>query len=123
MDLERVSEARKVKSRLFLLMLGLAALCTTPQVLLAMEATAEAPANAETATIELALAEASRQHAADSGAEWLETGSLIEQAKLAMGNEDWRQVLALALRAKKQGELAVAQAQRESVAWRERVIK
>ena len=119
----RVSEARKVKSRLFLLLLGLAVLCTTPQVLLAMEATTEASANGETVAIELALAEASRQSAAEAGAEWLETGSLIEQAKHAAENEDWRQALKLALQAKKQSELAVAQAQQESVAWRDRVLQ
>ena len=119
----RVSEAEKVKSRVFLLLLGLAVLCTTPQVLLGMEATTEAPANGETVAIELALAEASRQRAAEAGAEWLDTGPLIEQAKHAAENEDWEQALALALKAKQQGELAVAQAQRESVAWRERVIQ
>jgi len=119
MGLGRVSEARKVKSGIFLLLLGLTVLCTTQQMSLAMEA----PANEETVAYELALAEASRQRAAEAGAEWLETGSLIEQAKHAVENEDWRQALVLARRAKQQGELAVEQAGRESVAWRERVIQ
>jgi hypothetical protein len=112
-----------VKSRVFIVLLGLAVLCTTPQVLLAIETTTEAPANEETVAIELALAEASRQRAGEAGAEWLETGPLIEQAKHAAENEDWRQALTLALRAKQQGELAVEQAARESVAWRDRVIQ
>jgi hypothetical protein len=112
-----------VNNRIFFLLLGLFVLCSTPQVLLGMETMTEAPANGETVANEIALAEASRQRAAEAGAEWLETGSLIEQAKHAAENRDWQQALALALKAKKQGELAVAQAQRESIAWRERVIQ
>ena len=112
-----------MNSRIFLLLLALVLLYSTPQESLGMKNAAEASVNEETVAIELALAEASRQSAAEAGVEWLETGPLIEQAKHAAENEEWRQASALAIRAKMQSELAVAQAQRESVAWRERVIQ
>ena len=112
-----------MKSRIFPILFCVSVLCATPLTLVGMETTQEAPANAKTVTNELALAEASRQRAAQAGAEWLETSSLIEQAHHAAANQEWTQALALARRATEQGELAVEQAERESTAWRERVIQ
>ena len=110
-------------SRIFLLLPALFLLFGTPRMIPAMEAATEAPANAQTVAHELDLAEASRHEAEEAGAEWLKTGSLIEEAKQAAENEDWQQALALSRQARQQAELALAQAERESVAWRARVIR
>lgn len=108
-----------MKNRIFLLLPVFFLLCGAPRMLPAMEA----PANAQTVAHEIDLAEASRQEAAEARAEWLQTGSLIEEAKRAAESEDWQQALALARQAKQQAELAVEQAERESVAWRSRVVR
>lgn len=68
-------------------------------------------------------AEAARRHAAEQGAEWLETGDLIEIARREAGQGNWEQAAALAEQALRQGELAAAQAERESEAWRARVVR
>lgn len=112
-----------MKNQTLLLLLVLLLLCITPHGLFGMDSKPTAPANAETVANEIALAEASRQRAAEAGSEWLKTGSLIEQARQAADIEDWQQALLLARKAKQQGELAVEQAARESDAWRERVIQ
>jgi len=109
--------------RIFLVLLSFFVLYITPHQLFGMEPMAAVPANAETVADEIALAEASRQHAAEAGAEWVDTASLIKRAIQAADVEDWQLALALASRAKKQGELALEQAARESIAWRERVIQ
>jgi hypothetical protein len=57
------------------------------------------------------------------GAEWLETGNLIESARREADQGNWEQAAALAERALRQGELAVAQARRESDAWQARVVR
>jgi hypothetical protein len=112
-----------MRSRIPLLLIVFVGLFAIPEDIVGMEAVTGAAANRETAKNELALAEASRKRAAEAGAEWLETGSLIEQASDAFENEDWSQALTLARRAKKQGQLAIEQAERESIAWRDRVIQ
>jgi hypothetical protein len=68
-------------------------------------------------------AEAARRQAAGQGAEWLETGNLIESARREADQGNWEQAAALAERALRQGELAVAQARRESEAWQARVVR
>ena len=82
-----------------------------------------APVNAKTVAAEIAMAESARQRAAEAGAEWLQTGSLLEQARQAAENENWQLALTLARQAREQGELAVQQSQRESEAWRGRVVR
>ena len=109
--------------RIFVVLLSFFVSYITPHSLFGMETMAAAPANAETVADEIALAEASRRRAAEAGAEWVDTASLIQQAMQAADVEDWQLALALAYRAKEQGELAVEQAARESIAWRERVIE
>jgi histidyl-tRNA synthetase len=79
--------------------------------------------SAETVAAEIALAESARQGAAEAGAEWLQTGSLLEQAQQAAENENWHLALTLARQAREQGELAIQQSQRESEAWRSRVVR
>jgi len=112
-----------MNSRVFPVLLGFLMLCATPHRLFGTETVGAVPANAETVANEIASAEASRQRAAEAGAEWVDTGSLIQQATQAAEMEDWQRALELARRAKQQGELAVEQAARESVAWRERVVQ
>ncbi len=80
-------------------------------------------ANRETATAEISLAETARQRASEAGAEWLATESLIEQARQAAAEQDWESALETARRARRQGELALEQAQHESTAWQSRVVR
>jgi hypothetical protein len=68
-------------------------------------------------------AEQMRQAAAARGAEWLATGGLIEQARKAAADENWDTARRLASQAKQQAELAIEQSERESTAWRNRVIR
>jgi hypothetical protein len=68
-------------------------------------------------------AEEARLRAAEMDAEWLETGNLIQRARLEADQGNWQQATALADQALQQAELAVAQAERESEAWRARVIR
>ena len=71
----------------------------------------------------LAAAESAQKAAASASAEWLETGTLIDQARLEAEQENWDTAIELALKAKQQGELAVMQAERESIAWQNRVVQ
>ena len=71
----------------------------------------------------LAAALSAQKAAAEAGAEWLETGKLIDQAmhESEQGNRDT--AIDLVIKAKQQGDLAVAQAERESIAWQRRVVQ
>ncbi len=71
----------------------------------------------------LAAAESAQIGAASASAEWLETGALIDQARLDAEQENWDTAIELAMKAKQQGELAVMQAERESIAWHNRVVR
>ena len=71
----------------------------------------------------LVAAQSAQTAAAEAGAEWLETGVLIEQARLDAEQENWDTAIELAMKAKQQGELAVMQAERESIAWHNRVVR
>ena len=68
-------------------------------------------------------AEAARRRAAEAGTEWLETENLIQRARREADQGNWPQAAALAEQALQQGELAVAQAERESETWRSRVVR
>ena len=70
----------------------------------------------------LLAAENAQKAAAAAGSEWLETASLIAQAKRDAEQGHWEIAIELALKAKQQGELAVKQAERESTAWQRRVV-
>lgn len=68
-------------------------------------------------------AETARQEAAARGAEWLDTRRLIEEARQEADQGNWQRAATLAEQALQQGTLASAQAERESEAWRERVVR
>ena len=68
-------------------------------------------------------AEQARQEAAAIGAEWLETGRLIEQARQAAAEEDWGQAIELSGAAEQQARLALEQAEREAEVWQRRVVR
>lgn len=68
-------------------------------------------------------AEAARLRAAEAGAEWLDTENLVQRARVEADQGNWPQAAALAQQALQQGELAVAQAEYESEAWRNRVVR
>ena len=71
----------------------------------------------------LAAAQSAEKAAAEAGAEWLQTDTLIDQAGQEAEQENWDMAIELAMKAKQQGELAVKQAERESIAWRDRVVR
>lgn len=68
-------------------------------------------------------AEAARRRAAELATEWLNTRELIAEARDAAQRGDFQQAADLATRARRQGELAVAQAEREATAWQRRVVR
>ena len=71
----------------------------------------------------LVAAQNAQKAAAAAGAEWLETDALIDQARRDAEQENWDTAIELAMKAKQQGELAVMQAERESIAWHNRVVR
>jgi hypothetical protein len=71
----------------------------------------------------LAEAEHLRAEAAAAGAEWLQTGNLLEQAREEAAAGDLDAALALVDKARFQAEAALRQAEYESTAWQDRVIK
>ncbi len=72
---------------------------------------------------EFRAAEALRAEAAAIGAEWIETGRLLDEAQSADAEGDTDRALALVEKARFQAEAAIEQARRESTSWRERVIR
>ena len=80
-------------------------------------------ATSESFAAMLVAAESAQKAAAAAGTEWLETGALIDQARLDAEQQNWDKAIELALKAKQQGELAVMQAERESIAWQNRVVQ
>jgi len=80
-------------------------------------------ATSESFTAMLLAAQSAQKAAAAAGAEWLETGALIDQARLDAEQGNWDIAIELAEKAKQQGELAVTQAERESIAWHNRVVQ
>lgn len=63
-------------------------------------------------------AEASRQAAAEARYEWNTTAKLIKKAGESAAGGDFDKAVKLCGEAQKQGELAVAQAKRESEDWK-----
>jgi PBP1b-binding outer membrane lipoprotein LpoB len=80
-------------------------------------------ATRESVAAMLVAAQSAQKAAAAAGAEWLETGALIDQAKRDAEQENWDIAIELAMKAKQQGELAVMQAERESNVWHNRVVR
>jgi hypothetical protein len=90
---------------------------------LAQEPAAAAAVSAETVTELIGRAEAAQRSATELRAEWLETGGLIEQAREEANLGNLVQAAKLAELARRQSELAVAQAEREAEAWQRRVVR
>ena len=71
----------------------------------------------------LTAAQNAQKAAAAVGAEWIQTDALIDQARQEAEQGNWDMAIELAIKAKQQGELAVIQAEREAIAWRNRVVQ
>ncbi len=82
-----------------------------------------AAVSAEAVTELIGRAEAAQRSATELRAEWLETGGLIEQAREEANLGNLVQAAELAELARRQSELAVAQAEREAEAWQRRVVR
>lgn len=81
------------------------------------------PVSAETVHELIREAETARSRAAELRAEWLDTARLIDAARKLAESGELQQAAERADLARQQGELAVAQAERESAAWQRRVIR
>jgi hypothetical protein len=103
------------------LLVALALSASVPGEAPATDAGAPPDAAAVAALIE--RAEAARRRAAELGAEWLDTGAMIRQAREEAARGKLDQAAELAEVAQRQGELAAAQAEREAVAWQRRVVR
>lgn len=68
-------------------------------------------------------AEQLRATAAEAGAEWLRTESLLQQARQATSDGDEESALAYIEAARFQAEAAIEQAEREAELWQHRVIR
>jgi hypothetical protein len=88
-----------------------------------LQAENAAPISAEAVQELIRQAEAARSRAAGLRAEWLETSDLIDEAKKLAEGGDLPQAAERAERARQQGELAAAQAEREAAAWQRRVVR
>ena len=83
-----------------------------------------APAgDAETFEAAYEAARAARKAAAAVGFEWRDTKKMIRQAKKLAGKGEYAKAIELANRAKRQGDLAVKQAEEQETAWRAAVLK
>jgi hypothetical protein len=105
-----------------LLLAALLAAMSLPD-LLAADPTSASPVTAAAVADLIEAAEAARSRAAELSAEWLETRALIEESRRLAASGELQQAAERADRARQQGELAAAQAERESTAWRRRVIQ
>lgn len=72
---------------------------------------------------ELAAAEHLRVEASAVGAEWLETGKLLDQAKEAAARDEMDDANSLLAKARFEAETAIKQAQYEASAWASRVLQ
>ena len=72
---------------------------------------------------QLAEAEQLRLDAAAAGAEWLQTEGLLDEARDEAARGDMDAALALVDKARFQAETALRQAEHESTAWQDRVIR
>lgn len=68
-------------------------------------------------------ADAARMAAAEVGFEWRDTKKMLRQAKKLAEKGEYEQAIALANRAKRQGEFGVLQAEEQEKTWQSRVLK
>ena len=66
---------------------------------------------------------AARKAAAKAGYEWRDTKKLLRQARKLAEKGEFEKAVALATRAKRQGELGLMQAEEQEAVWREAVVK
>jgi hypothetical protein len=71
----------------------------------------------------LEAAEQLRAKAAKAGAEWLQTGQLLDEARTAAADGDMQAAIALVEQARFQAEAAISQAEKEAEAWKSRVVR
>ncbi len=71
----------------------------------------------------LVAAERLRVEASEAGAEWLRTGSLLEQAQEAQARGDLDAASELLAKARFEAETAIKQADYEAGAWASRVVQ
>lgn len=71
----------------------------------------------------LAEAETLRERAAAAGAEWLETGRLLDRARAEEAQGNTELALELVATARFQAEMAIRQAEHEAEAWKQRVLR
>jgi hypothetical protein len=112
-----------LKLRSAILLIAGASMFGAVHPLMGQDAADERAVDADTVVAAIDRAEAARQRAAGAGTEWLQTESLILDARKALENGDWQDAIQLAKKAERQGLLAVQQAERESAAWRDRVVR
>lgn len=112
-----------MRLRIAILLLAGSSCFGVPHALHGQDRSDEAGVEENTVVSAIEEAETARLLAAEAGAEWLQTASLIREAREAFEHGDWQQALSLADKAGRQGQLAVEQAARESVAWRDRVLR
>ena len=77
----------------------------------------------ETFTAAYEAAVAARKAAAEVGYEWRDTKKLLRQARKLAKKGEFEKAVALAIRAKRQGELGVMQAEEQEAVWRAMVVK
>lgn len=68
-------------------------------------------------------ADAARKQAASLGFEWRDTKKMLDEAKKAADKGDYETAEKLAMKAKREGEMGVAQAKEQEQAWRSAVLK
>lgn len=112
-----------MKPRQHGLLLATLLMAVTMPGLLAADAAPTKPLSEEAVTELIHQAEAARSRAAELRAEWLKTRALIDEAKKLAEKGDLQQAAERAELARQQGELAAAQAERESGAWQRRVVR
>jgi hypothetical protein len=94
-----------------------------PAIALAMLLALAPRAQGEDFEARLQAAEQLREKAAEAGAEWLETGKLLDAARKAAAESDMQTAMALVEQAHFQAETAISQAEHEAEAWKRRVIR
>ena len=77
---------------------------------------AQAQSASEVETM-ITAAETARQRAANVGFEWRWTAKYIKQAREAQAAGDMKKAMALAKRAKREGDLAIEQAKKADTVW------
>jgi len=84
---------------------------------------AASPAHGDEFQLLFDEAERLRAEAAAAGAEWRDTGALLDEARAAAARGEADKALALVEQARFQAAAAISQAEREAEAWKKRVVR